>query len=153
MIAEVFIPLTKGFGTVVDFDDFDDFEIVRPFKWHAELLESKKGDDVDHTNRDTLDNHRSNLRICTRSQNCGNQKIRSTNRSGFKGVNWKKPGGKKNPYGHWCARISVESKRIQLGYFSTAEEAARVYDQAAQKYFGEFARLNFPNKKAGVGCK
>lgn len=110
---------------------------------HSFLLGPKLGLEIDHINGDTLDNRRSNLRFVTRSQNCANQKIRSTNKSGFKGVNWKKP-GKRQPTGRWVSRISVGMKRIQLGYFSTAEEAARAYDAAAQHYFGEFAKLNFP---------
>lgn len=46
----------------------------------------------------------------------------------------------------WVARISVDYRRIYLGYFTSAEEAARAYDTAAQQYFGEFAKLNFPNR-------
>ena len=44
----------------------------------------------------------------------------------------------------WQARIHVKHKPIFLGYFSTIEEAAMAYDEAARKYFGDFARLNFP---------
>lgn len=100
---------------------------------------------VDHINGDTLDNRRKNLRPASRSQNGANQKVRSSNRSGFKGVNWKKPGPnfKKNPTGKWAARISLDNRRIHIGYFSTAEEAAKAYDTAAKTHFGEFAKPNF----------
>lgn len=94
---------------------------------------------MDHRNLDKLDNRRENLRIATSSQNYRNQAGRA--KSGYKGVcqapsrrNLKKPfiafiggGGRKN-----------------LGYFSTAEEAARAYDIEATRRFGEFAWLNFP---------
>lgn len=66
----------------------------------------------------------------------GNGKLRKHNTSGFKGVNWNTTAKM------WAARIGVGNKRIFLGYFQTAEEAARAYDTAAKQYFGEFARLN-----------
>lgn len=110
---------------------------------HRFLTDASEDQIVDHRNRDTLNCFEDNLRICTRSQNCANQKVRSTNTSGFKGVNWKKP-GRKNPVGRWVSRICVQYKRIQLGYFDSAAEAARAYDVAAMKHFGEFAKTNFP---------
>jgi hypothetical protein len=109
---------------------------------HRVILKASERTEVDHINGNKLDNRRENLRVATKSQNLGNQKIRSTNTSGFKGVNWKQ-WRKIRSSGAWTARISVGSKRIHLGYFSTAEEAARAYDSAAQQYFGEFAKLNF----------
>ena len=172
--VEVFIPLTRGYVTVLDIEDLPK---IWGFSWHAkrfkggklyaarspympekhipgaqgdakmtvlmhrELLGFPKGD-VDHRDGDTLNNKRDNLRVSTRSQNCANQKIRRTNTSGFKGVSWKQWRDGRNS-GAWAARISVNYKRLHLGYFSTAEEAARAYDAAAQHHFGEFAKLNF----------
>jgi len=44
--------------------------------------------------------------------------------------------------GKWRARIRVDGIQIHLGYFYSRKKAARAYNAAAEKYFGEFARLN-----------
>jgi len=93
-----------------------------------------------HKNLNGLDNQRHNLRPATNSQNHANQGLRRNNKSGYKGVS----ACKGRPQTPWVGMICVNYKSIVLGRFKTAEEAARAYDVAARKYFGEFARLNFP---------
>lgn len=44
---------------------------------------------------------------------------------------------------HWCASIIVKDKKIELGKFETPREAAKAYDQAALKFHGRNATLNF----------
>lgn len=97
---------------------------------------------VDHIDGDKRNNLRSNLRICTQSQNTKNQKIPKNNKSGYKGVSFDTWAYKKNLRKCWIARIKVNRKGINLGRFLTPEEAANVYNEAAVKYFGEFANLN-----------
>lgn len=92
---------------------------------------------VDHINGDTLDNRRSNLRLCTVSGNNHNRMKSKNNTSGYKGVSWLKQNQK------WRAYIKVNSKDKHLGCYLDKEDAARAYDKAAKEYFGEFARLNF----------
>lgn len=92
--------------------------------------------DVDHENLDKLDNRWTNLREASRSQNCANVGLLSTNTSGFKGVSFSKVAQK------WHAYIKVEGRRVHLGLHETREAAGEAYDRAAIAAFGEFARTN-----------
>jgi hypothetical protein len=147
------IKLTKNKYTLVDDADFSH---LNQSKWHVNaynyavkknsfgrnvylhriLLGVPKEILIDHINGNSLDNRKQNLRLCTKIQNCQNQKIRSDNTSGFKGVY--KPLNRNT----WCANITHSKKRIHLGVFKTKEEAAHAYNKAALKYHGEFARVN-----------
>jgi hypothetical protein len=158
------IQLTKGKVAIVDDSDF---EWLSKDKWycsnygyavrnkkiprqgmiwmHREITQAPAGMEVDHINGDALDNQKSNLRICTGSQNKENTRRRTNNQSGYKGVHWHK-----QPSGHdlskgWRAVIKKNKNTIHLGYFDNPVEAALAYDEAAKKYFGEFAKTNFPD--------
>lgn len=91
---------------------------------------------LDHKDRDKLNNRESNLRFSTASQNGHNSKMFSNNTSGYKGVTYNA-----NAKSFSC-RIAVEGKRIHLGYFDCPVQAAIAYNEAAIKYFGEFAFQN-----------
>jgi hypothetical protein len=47
--------------------------------------------------------------------------------------------------------IGYNWKNIWLGRFDNEIEAARAYDEAAKKYHGEFARLNFSQRSEDLG--
>lgn len=105
----------------------------------------------DHINGNSLDNRRENLRNCTASQNSWNRK-RSHGKTLFKGVSYR-------PLLHrncrWHARISRHGKRVMVGCFSTALQAALCYDAASRQIDGEYAALNFPefSTSDGLGKK
>lgn len=88
---------------------------------------------VDHKDGDRANDLISNLRGCTQQQNCANRTV-VINSTGLKGVS-------KNGNG-FMAQITVEYKKRYLGTRKTKEEAASLYNEAAIKYFGEFASLN-----------
>jgi hypothetical protein len=105
---------------------------------HHLLLPKKPGFLVDHINLDSLDDQRGNLRYVTRTGNSANRsKQRGKTTSQYKGVSWLKCGQA------WMAYIKHHGKRSYLGLFNDEEDAARAYDVAAVRLFGEFARPNF----------
>ena len=111
---------------------------IKMVSLHREIMNPPKGLLVDHRNNNSLDNRRANLRLATHIENLYNrQKTRSKTTSRFIGVSFDK--GRER----WCAYINDGGKRIWLGSFDNEMAAARTYDEAARKYRGEFARLNF----------
>jgi hypothetical protein len=107
---------------------------------HRLIMDAPDHMEVDHVDRNGLNNSRSNLRIATHSQNAMNSGLQQNNTSGFKGVRFCKRRG------NWEANIRVRGTRKYLGSFDNPEEAAHAYDRAAFEHHGEFAWLNFPNE-------
>ncbi len=99
---------------------------------------------IDHKNGIKLDNRRENLRLCTRAENAYNAKVDKKTASGFKGVPWDKEHKRYRP------QIMVNGRNIKLGSYKDPVDAAKAYDEAAVKYFGPFARLNFPKTSTGT---
>lgn len=93
---------------------------------------------IDHIDGDKANNCLENLRAATNQQNTayGSKLIRANNTSGYRGVTWNKQRKK------WRAEIGVNGKQKHLGLFEDKLEAAAAYDEAAKKYFGEFAFSN-----------
>lgn len=167
---EVLLANNKGIALIDD----EDFNIINKYKWHIKsggyanttfknsdgkltritmhkliMGEVSNNLEIDHKNRNKLDNRRSNLRFCTRSENQKNKK--PTGRSKYLGVSihktkrkyiTKKGLKKEYTYTSIIAHIKANGKYLHLGTFNTELEAALAYNKAAVKYHGEFANLN-----------
>lgn len=158
------IPLTQNKFALVDNEDY---EKVCGFKWYFSCDKSRRsagyaktllkfpngkkewlwmhkfilgiGRDKrgDHRDGNGLNNQRYNIRPATLEQNCFNRRIQhDKNHSGFKGVSWFPALNK------WRSRIKYKYKDRHLGYFEHIEDAAIAYDNAAKKFFGDFAKTN-----------
>lgn len=155
------IPLTKGYESLIDDEDF---EKVSKFKWHIfitrgkhnvyavftdhsksgdktirmhrMILNAKKNDQVDHIDGNGLNNQKFNLRICTNSQNQANKSFNKNNSTGFKGVTYRENEDR------YIAQITYNRKNYYLGIYKSPISAARAYNRAAKKYFKEFSKLN-----------
>ncbi len=125
-------------GAVTNVERIGRDGIRRPttLRLHRLITQAQPGQHVDHRNHDRLDNQRKNLRVCTQRQNNRNQRPRTGNSSGYKGVSWHKGAGK------WRVTIKPDRKQIHLGYYADKRIAALVYNAAALKHFGEYAYLN-----------
>jgi len=160
------IPLSQGKFAIVDPDDYyrlseykwsasrvyNKFYAVRTgtaekgrrgktIRMHREIVNIPDGLECDHINGNSLDNRKANLRPATRQQNCwNNRKRRPKSLSKYKGVSYNSRG---RP---WKAMLTVGGKTKYLGSFDTQIQAAKEYDKAAKEYFGQYAKLNFPNK-------
>lgn len=92
--------------------------------------------EVDHKDRDSLNDSIENLRECNRSQNSKNMNSRSNSSSKYLGVNYHIVRKK------WQAQITINKKAIYLGMYNSEDEAGCAYNAAAIKYHGDFANLN-----------
>jgi intein/homing endonuclease len=125
------IPIYKAHGIdCYAIVDAEDFERMSQFRWnltqngyvresrhdgqtmHRMILGLTVGDgkEVDHRNRNKLDNRRSNIYVCTRSQNVSNRGLFKKNKSGITGVAWIEKTG------YWCAYLNVRGKRVHTSY-------------------------------------
>src|ERR1700744_1157255 len=134
------IEITLSNGGVALIDDAD-YALVSKHTWkaigktlkyarsgnlsmHRVIMDAPADMVVDHINGRTLDNRRSNLRICTRVENMRNQRLAKNNTTGYKGVSLHKAG-------RYRASICVNRNLMFLGTFACPIRAALAYDRAA----------------------
>lgn len=108
----------------------------KTIRMHRVINNTPDGFETDHINHNKLDNRKVNLRNVTRSQNAKNRKKKAKASSEYKGVYWHKNRKK------WSVRIFFNKKRFYLGSYISELKAAKIYNQAAKKLFGEYAYLN-----------
>jgi len=151
------IQLTQGKFALVDDEDF---ERLNKFSWrthrngyafrhkskvnpfilmHRQVMNCPKRKVIDHIDGNGFNNQKENLRICINKQNLCNRGKQKNNTSGYKGVFWLKSGKRLK---RWLAQIKLNNKSKFFGYYDTAEDAALAYNIAAERYHGEFAKLN-----------
>lgn len=106
---------------------------------HREVLQLPDEVMIDHADHNGLHNYPPNIRLATHSQNQMNQRVYKNSSSGLKGVNKRRDRTDRDV---WRVRIQVGNKRIHIGDFYRIIDAAKAYNAAAIKYFGEFAYLN-----------
>lgn len=153
--AEIIIfRLNKQISALIDIEDI---EKVKYFKWNARYDKTIKNfyietttlnhktirlhrlitncpDDlvVDHINHNTLDNRKSNLRVCTQQENAENRNgayITNVN-SGYRNVYWSKRDKL------WIVRLTKNYKRIYGGSFKDLKTAIIVAKNLRNKYYG-----------------
>lgn len=153
------IDLGRGYVAIVDDDDYDwltqyrwrllgdpekrrtlyatSWAVKRPKTtfMHRLIMGAEPGQVVDHINGEGLDNRRENLRVCTHRQNQQNRRRSVNNKTGYKGVIFHE--------NRYRASIQLDGKQSPVGAFRCPLKAARAYDVAALKHYGEFANLNF----------
>lgn len=151
------VPLSQGKYALVDIDDYDLVMAIKWFahrvgnRWYADgnlkdngkwrtvrmhrlIMPPPQGFEIDHMDRNGLNNQRYNLRICTRRQNCINRR------------GWGKTSKYKGVYVKSNKFIAVARQdsgdRVYLGSFDDEQQAALAYNQFAQANYGQFASLN-----------
>ena len=110
------------------------------------LFDVPDGYVVDHIDGNPRNNTRENMRIVTVRENNQNALTKSHNKTGYKGVYLAVTGKK------YEARIVIDGDGLYLGRFDTEEEAAMAYDEAARRFFGATACVNFP-RQGERGCR
>lgn len=163
------VPLTKEghFATV----DKADWLVVRNYIWHLDvsrsgnhyartrifdghgkvaidmsmhrfLLSAEDSQFIDHIDGDGLNNRRSNLRFCTRSQNAANSGPRIDNSSGHKHIFWENSNG-----GRWCATLVYEGKRYRKRSKHDLDRLFKFLNSVVEGLHGEFAFKPSKHKK------
>ena len=135
--------------------DVEDVERVRNYKWHMKYNGNKHIEGkidgkvvqlhrfimqeydeevyIDHINRNPLDNRKSNLRRCRRSENAKNRTKNANNKVGHKNISKTTSGDK------YRVCINKDGKQYYLGVYSTLDEAVEVRDRKLKELHGEFA--------------
>ena len=154
----------KNSGKYVTYVDDEDFEYLNQWSWsvvknkttyyavrtvvssqcerkcirmHRLVINAQSNKFVDHKDRNGLNNQKSNLRFCNRSQNMSNRTPCGVSKYLGVIIVYDRYGNR-----YIKARIKSCGVTTYLGTFKTEEDAANAYNIAALKYHKEFANLN-----------
>lgn len=108
----------------------------KPILLNRLIMNFPKDMDVHYMNHNIFDNRKKNLQIVTHKITTYGRSMSSSNTSGAIGVSFNK---RKNK---WEAYISINQKKIHLGYFFKKSDAIKARKIAEEKYFGEYSYDN-----------
>src|SRR5690625_2615678 len=117
-------------------------DMPRSIAMHRQLMGFPKGKTIDHINHDKLDNRLSNLRVASYADNQANSRKLKRTSSKYKGVRYHRRDNV------WHAYITIKSKQKHLGTFKSEKDRSEAYNNAAKRFFGEFALLNNLEERA-----
>lgn len=100
------------------------------YLWHYGFLPKE----LDHIDKNSLNNRIENLRQATRKENACNRGLPKNNTSGYKNVVWNNKSRK------WLVRLRIDGKEKDFGYYHDIELAGLVAEEARNKYHKEFVR-------------
>lgn len=106
---------------------------------HRYILNPDNKSVVDHIDGDGTNNILSNMRVVTQKKNTWNRGLSSLNTSGHTGVSFSKNQQK------WKSCITVNGKRIHLGFYESKNNAINARIEAEIEHFGEYSR-NYADK-------
>lgn len=103
-----------------------------------------KGFEVDHIDRNPLNNRKDNLRLVLHKDNIKNYSKPKNNTSGIIGVSYDKRNQK------WKAKITCDNNIINLGTYVNKDDAIKSRLKAEKEYFGEFASQKHLFEQYGI---
>ena len=143
--------------------DKEDYDLVKEYCWNERkdgYIASRKdgkhlslsifimnfpsdGYDVDHINRNKLDNRKENLRIVTQHESVLNRGLYSTNKTGIEGV-------QETKYHTWLASLQYSGKKVLGKTYKNKDDAIKARLSAEKKYYKEFAPQQYLFEEYGI---
>lgn len=144
--------------------DLEDYDKIKDYRWylnnngyalawvgdkqqtlHSLIMGKEKGKEIDHKDRNRLNNRKENLRFTTHRNNSRNTKLPTNNTSGFMGVSFDKKRNK------WVASLYIDRKQVYSKGFINKEDAIKARLKVELEYYGiEYAPQRHLFKEYGI---